>query len=310
MRIAFAGTPEFSLAPLRALLASSHQVVGVLTQPDRPAGRGQRLTPGPVKQLALQHALPIDQPPTLRNAPGRAALAQWAPELIVVVAYGLILPQEVLELPRYGCINIHASLLPRWRGAAPIQRALLSGDAETGVCIMQMDVGLDTGPILRMKTLPIRPQTTAGMLSDELSLLGSEELLLALRDLERGVATAQPQAKLGISYAAKISKAEARVDWSRSAQQIQWQVRAFNPWPIAEAQFDGAPLRLHRATAVGEAAARVAPGTVLGLDANFALRIACGSGELAIEVLQRAGRKPVSAREFANGVNISAARLL
>ena len=321
MRIVFAGTPEFALPALRALVASAHKIVGVLTQPDRPAGRGQRLTFGPVKAFALRSGLPVAQPPSLRTADGRASLLQWSPDVLVVVAYGLILPAEALAAPRLGCLNIHASLLPRWRGAAPIQRALLTGDAHTGVTIMQMNHGLDTGPILAARMLEIAPRMNSGELSAALASLGAETLLEVLQDLEQGRAQPLAQPTTGISYAAKISKSEAWIDWSRSAQQIEWQVRAFNPWPMATTHLQGEPLRVHRAAAIADVAVpvtcaihappgmRAPPGTVLGLDANHALRVACGAGELAAELLQRPGRRPVSARELANGTSIVGARL-
>src|SRR6187401_3219600 len=203
LRIAFAGTPPFALPALHALLKSRHQVVGVLTQPDRPAGRGQQLRASPVKLLAAEHRLPIAQPQTLKTPEGRAELAQWAPDVLVVVAYGLILPQAALDVPRLGCLNIHGSLLPRWRGAAPIQRAILAGDRETGVTIMQMDEGLDTGPMLLREAVPIGPSTTAGELTEQLAHLGTGLLLAALDGVARGALAARPQPKEGVTYAAK-----------------------------------------------------------------------------------------------------------
>ena len=307
MRIAFAGTPEFAVPPLAALCGSGHELVGVLTQPDRPAGRGQKLAEGPVKRYALDRGLCVAQPQTLRTDEGRAALRDWRPDVLVVVAYGLILPAAALAIPRLGCVNIHASLLPRWRGAAPIQRALLAGDPETGVTIMLMDQGLDTGPMLLQRRLPIGSGTTSGGLHDGLARLGAEALLEVLPGLESGARVPQPQPAEGVTYAAKIDKAEARIDWSGSAIAIDRQVRAFQPWPVAETRLDGEQLRVHEAHPLDDASAGrapdIAPGTVLGLrDAE--LWIACGAGCLAVTRLQRAGKRAVSAREFANGLRL------
>jgi methionyl-tRNA formyltransferase len=308
LRIAFAGTPHFALPALRALLASRHQVVGVLTQPDRPAGRGRELRASPVKLLAsTQPTLPIAQPPTLKNAEGRAGLATWAPDLLVVVAYGLILPREALQLPRLGCLNIHGSVLPRWRGAAPIQRALLAGDVETGVTIMQLDEGLDTGPVLLERRRPIGLHDTAGDLHDALAELGAAALLEAIDGLTTGKLLPRAQPAEGVTYAAKIEKSEARIDWNEDAVQLDRKIRAFNPWPMAETHLAGESLRLLRAT-VADAGARAAePGTVLGL-ADDGLRVACGTGVLAVRELQRAGKRPVSARDFANAMRLAGLR--
>ncbi len=244
LRIAFAGTPQFALPALRALLKSTHRVVGVLTQPDRPAGRGQHLRASPVKLLATEHRLPLAQPPTLKTPEGRAELAQWAPDVLVVVAYGLILPQAALDLPRHGCVNIHGSLLPRWRGAAPIQRAILAGDGETGVTIMQLDAGLDTGPLLLERSRSIGMHDTAGDLHDALAELGAVALIEALDGLADGTLRPRAQPATGASYAPKIEKSEAALDWSTSAVQLDRQVRAFNPWPIAETNFGNDTLRV------------------------------------------------------------------
>jgi methionyl-tRNA formyltransferase len=307
LRIAFAGTPQFALPALRALLGSGHRVVGVLTQPDRPAGRGRELRASPVKLLAAEHGLPVAQPATLKTPEGRAALHGWDPELLVVVAYGLILPLPVLMLPRMGCLNIHGSLLPRWRGAAPIQRAILAGDAETGVSIMQLEEGLDTGPVLLERRLPIRAQDTAGDLHDSLSELGAAALLQAIEGLASGALAPRPQPREGVTYAAKIEKSEAPLDWSRDAADLDRQVRAFNPWPVAETQFAGETLRVLRAGVAGVARNDVSPGTLLGL-ADDGLHVACGRGVLAVRELQRAGKRPVSARDFANAVRLDGTR--
>jgi methionyl-tRNA formyltransferase len=334
MRLVFAGTPEFAVPPLAALcrLAPAHEVVGVLTQPDRPAGRGQKLAQGAVKQYALAAGLPVAQPQTLRDEAGRAPLLAWQPDLLVVVAYGLILPPAALAIPRLGGLNIHGSLLPRWRGAAPIQRAVLAGDAETGVAIMRMEAGLDTGPVLRTRRVAIGARTTSGSLHDVLAALGAAELVAALDEIEAGTARFVPQPAEGVTYAAKIDKAEARIDWRDGADAIDRRVRAFDPWPVAEARLGDEPLKILRARPLSDADAGllprdrgqgvdhgagpgtpIVPGTVLGLRAGETpggeLRVACGSGCLAIERLQRAGRKPVTAREFANAVALAGAML-
>jgi methionyl-tRNA formyltransferase len=307
LRIAFAGTPQFALPALRVLLASRHRVVGVLTQPDRPAGRGRELRASPIKLLAQESGLPLAQPLTLKTPEGRAELAGWAPDLLVVVAYGLILPPPVLTLPRLGCVNIHGSLLPRWRGAAPIQRAILAGDAETGVAIMQLDEGLDTGPLLLERRRPIHTHDTAGDLHDVLSELGAAALAEAVEGLASGTLKARPQPAAGATYARKIEKSEARIDWSAGAAALDRQVRAFNPWPMAETTFAGESLRVLRARVAEQPASEAAPGTLLGI-ADDGLRVACGDGVLAVRELQRAGKRPISARDFANAVRLDGLR--
>ncbi len=303
LRIAFAGTPAFSVPALKALIHSSHDVVGVLTRPDRPKGRGQQIAASPVKQAAEAAGLPVSQPETLKTEAGRAELAGWQPELLVVVAYGLILPPAALALPRLGCVNIHASLLPRWRGAAPIQRAILAGDEQTGTTIMQMDAGLDTGPMLLQRPMTISADDTAGSLHDRLSLQGAEALIEALDGLVAGSLRATPQPAEGATYAAKLEKAEARIDWTARATEIERKVRAFTPWPIAETRYAGEPLRILRATAEpGDESNRLGgqpPGTILAIT-DRALLVQCGQGRLALHEVQRAGRRPVSARDFAN----------
>jgi len=309
LRIAFAGTPHFALPALRALLGSAHRVVGVLTQPDRPAGRGRQLRASPVKLLALEAGLPLAQPPTLKTPESRVELLSWAPDVLVVVAYGLILPPAVLALPPLGCVNIHGSLLPRWRGAAPIQRAILAGDAETGVTIMQLDEGLDTGPMLLERHRHIGTHDTAGDLHDALAELGAAALLEAIDGLAAGTLKARAQPAAGANYAPKIDKAEARLDWSASAVELDRRVRAFNPWPVAETRFAGEPLRVLRASvAAGTGAAgETTPGTLLGIG-DDGLRVACGEGVLAVGELQRAGKRPVAARDFANAVRLDGTR--
>jgi len=314
LRIAFAGTPDFAVPALDALAneSSEHELVGVLTQPDRPSGRGRAITPSAVKRAALAAGLPLSQPQTLRTVEGRAALESWRPDLLVVVAYGLILPEEVLALPRRGCINIHASILPRWRGAAPIQRAILAGDTVTGVTIMQMDAGLDTGPILMQRTIPIERSAVSGELTAALARLGAETLRAALGELAAGRLAPRAQPAVGATYAPKIEKSEAPIDWHASALEIERRVRAFNPWPVAETRLAGESLRILRARAEppeasAGAAARVsaAAGTIVEVGPE-SIVIRCGSGLLAITELQRPGRKALPAKEFLRAVRLSA----
>ena len=311
LRIAFAGTPQFALPALAALAASGHRLVGVLTQPDRPAGRGRALHASAVKQRALELGVPLAQPARLASEEQRACLRDWAPELLVVVAYGLILPPPVLQLPRFGCLNIHASLLPRWRGAAPIQRALLAGDSVTGVSIMQLDAGLDTGPVYAQRSFEPGADLNSAELHAVLAQLGAALMLEVIAALEAGSAHARAQASEGVCYACKLGKAEARIDWTQSAARIACQVRGCNPWPVAETSLDGVQLRVWRARAMHDQAApraQAAPGSVLGLR-DDQLLIACGSGVLAIQELQSAGRRRLSAREFAHGHTPTGLRL-
>jgi methionyl-tRNA formyltransferase len=297
LRVAFAGTPDFAVPALTALAHSAHRVVGVLTQPDRPAGRGRQVHASAVKSCALAHGLPLSQPARLSSEAERAALRDWAPDLLVVVAYGLILPPAVLQLPRLGCVNIHASLLPRWRGAAPIQRAILAGDEESGVAIMRLEPTLDTGPVYAERRVAIA-DATAGELEAVLAPLGAGLLLPVIDALERGTAEAVSQPTIGVSYAHKISKSEAAIDWRAPAAYIARQVRAFNPRPVAETSLGAERVRIWRARALSSGA-RAEAGAVQGLR-DDALIVACGDGELAIEQLQLPGRKPVSARDFAH----------
>lgn len=300
LRLAFAGTPEFAVPTLRALAASGHTLVGVLTQPDRPAGRGRVLSASPVKLAAQELGLPVAQPAKLKSEEERAALAEWQPDALIVVAYGLILPAAVLALPRLGCINVHASLLPRWRGAAPIQRAILAGDTESGVTIMQMDVGLDTGPMWSRCVVPIDITTTGEQLHDALAAAGAALLVETLSAIEHRTRDPEPQPAEGTSYASKLDKAEARIDWSADAAQIARQVRAFNPWPVAETRWQGQQLRIWDARALLSEGVGSA-GQLLSMDTDGALRIRCGEGVLAVTKLQLAGRRAMSAREFAAG---------
>jgi methionyl-tRNA formyltransferase len=318
LRIVFAGTPQFALPALHALSRSPHRLVGVLTQPDRPAGRGRTTQPSPVKQLAEQLALPLSQPARLDQPEQCAQLIDWAPDLLVVVAYGLLLPPAVLALPPLGGINVHASILPRWRGAAPIQHAILAGDADTGVSIMQMQAGLDTGPVFATRRVSIDETVTAAQLSERLAQLGAELLLSTLEALQAGHVHAHAQSNPDATYAPKIDKQQARVDWSWDAPRIARQVRAFNPAPVAHTTWRGTPLRIWEAQAiadrsaaglgVGVEPAAVAPGTVLGLG-NDRLYVGCGEGVLAVTTLQLAGRRVLGAREFAAGVALVGERL-
>jgi len=305
MRVIFAGTPEFAAAALQAILAAGHTVPLVLTQPDRPAGRGMQLLPSAVKQLALKHNLALYQPERLKDPathePIRAAAASGA-DIMVVAAYGLILPQAVLDLPRRGCINIHASLLPRWRGAAPIQRAIEAGDGETGVTIMQMDAGLDTGAMLLREALPITPTDTAASLHDKLALQGGRLLVDALATFDQLVPTPQPSE--GVTYAAKITKSEAGIDWTRPAEELARRVRAFNPFPGATSTLLGTPLKIWRAeptSGSGEA------GTVLTAgDVADGILVACGKDALRLTELQKPGSKRLAAADFLRGFPIAA----
>jgi methionyl-tRNA formyltransferase len=303
LKIIFAGTPHFAAAALDTLLSQSFDVVAVLTQPDRPAGRGMQLTPGAVKQLALQHSLPVLQPRTLRDAAIQNEIAAFAADVMVVAAYGLILPQSVLQLPRYGCLNIHASLLPRWRGAAPIQRAILAGDSETGITVMQMDVGLDTGDMLLKKFCPITPQDNAQTLHDKLAALGAEAIVETLHVLQQNRLECTPQDASQTTYAAKLDKAEAQMNWANEATHLANAVRAYNPFPAATAIFNATSLKIWQASV--RADLQGTPGTVLAIEKNGII-VACGQGALCLEVLQRPGAKALPAAQFVQGFAIHA----
>ena len=300
MRIAFAGTPDFSVPALEALVRAGYEMVGVLTQPDRPKGRGRQITASPVKTGALAHGIAVSQPQALKDEASRAELMSWRPDVLVVVAYGLILPRAALDIPRLGCLNIHASLLPRWRGAAPIQRSILAGDATTGVTIMRMDVGLDTGPMLLSKETAIEPGDTGGSLHDRLSMLGASAILEAIQGLAAGTLQPVPQPSDGVTYAAKIDKAEALIDWKRPAVEIERQVRAFNPWPVAETRLDGEQLRIFAASASFSNQIDAEPGMIVAVQ-DDGLWVQCGQGLLALQQLQRPGRRAVPAADFARG---------
>ncbi len=301
LNIIFAGTPDFSVAPLQALLDSEHNVIAVYTQPDRPAGRGRKLTASPVKNLAVAHNIPVYQPQSLRDEAAQQELAALNADLMIVVAYGLILPQAVLEMPKHGCLNIHASLLPRWRGAAPIQRAIESGDAETGVTIMQMDIGLDTGDMLYKVTTKIEPNDTAQTLHDRLSTLGCDALMATLEQLQNAQLQPQQQDESLVTYAEKMHKAEAEINWQQPAQTIVRKIQAFNPWPVAFTQFQDKPLRIlqaHIAENSSETAAANSPGLVMAVEKQGML-IATGDQPIWITQLQPAGKKAMAAYDFA-----------
>ncbi|MGR3527560.1 MAG: methionyl-tRNA formyltransferase [Paracoccaceae bacterium] len=296
MRLVFMGTPEFSVPVLDALVAAGHDIAAVYCQPPRPAGRGKKETPTPVHQRAAELGLPVRHPTSLKGAEAQAAFAALNADVAVVVAYGLILPQAVLDAPRHGCLNIHASLLPRWRGAAPIHRAIMAGDAETGICIMQMDAGLDTGPVLLRAATPIGPAETTGQLHDRLSRMGARLIVEALSRLGDLAPEAQPAD--GVTYASKIDKAEAAIDWSRPALEVDRLIRGLSPFPGAWTLHDGQRIKL---LASRLAQGTGAPGTVL----DDALTVACGTGAVQLLRLQRAGRGAQDAAEFLRGMPLS-----
>ncbi|ELY3985914.1 methionyl-tRNA formyltransferase [Cronobacter muytjensii] len=298
LRIIFAGTPDFAARHLEALLSSSHEIVGVFTQPDRPAGRGKKLMAGPVKVLAEENGLPVFQPKSLRPVENQELVAALNADVMVVVAYGLILPEAVLAMPRLGCINVHGSLLPRWRGAAPIQRSLWAGDTQTGVTIMQMDKGLDTGDMLRKLTCPITAEDTSASLYDKLAQLGPQGLLATLSDLASGAVVPEKQDDAKATYAEKLSKEEARLDWMLSAVQLERCIRAFNPWPVSYFMIDDQPVKVWKASVLDQQN-KAAPGTVLEAGKQ-GIQIATADGILNLENLQPAGKKPMSAQDLLN----------
>ena len=296
LRIVFAGTPEFAAEHLKALLDSPYEIVAVYTQPDRPAGRGQKLMPSPVKQLALEHHIPVMQPPTLRAPEAQAELAALKPDLLVVVAYGLILPQVVLDIPRLGCINSHASLLPRWRGAAPIQRAIEAGDSESDVTVMRMEAGLDTGPMLLKSVTPISADDTGGSLHDRLAKLGPPAVIEAIAGLAAGTLQGEVQDDSLATYAHKLNKDEARIDWNRPAIELERVIRAFNPWPICHSTLNGEALKVLAATL---ADAQGEPGQILAASKD-GLIVGCGAGALCLTRLQLPGGKALNFSDFFN----------
>ncbi|MCI2212852.1 methionyl-tRNA formyltransferase [Ewingella americana] len=298
MRIIFAGTPDFAARHLDALLTSEHEVVGVFTQPDRPAGRGNKLTPSPVKTLALEHGIPVFQPKSLRPAESQQLVAELNADVMVVVAYGLILPQAVLEMPKLGCINVHGSLLPRWRGAAPIQRSLWAGDSQTGITIMQMDVGLDTGNMLHKIECDIEPQDTSATLYNKLAELGPTGMLATLQQLAEGTARPEVQDEALVTYAEKLSKEEARLDWSLSAKQLERCIRAFNPWPMSYFVIDEQPVKVWQAEALDQQTS-AQPGTIIAAG-KAGIQVATSDGILNILQLQPAGKKAMSVQDILN----------
>jgi len=298
LRIIFAGTPDFAARHLDALLSSEHQVVGVFTQPDRPAGRGKKLMPSPVKVLAEEKSLPVFQPASLRAEENQQLVANLNADVMVVVAYGLILPKAVLAMPRLGCINVHGSLLPRWRGAAPIQRSLWAGDAETGVTIMQMDVGLDTGDMLFKLACPITEEDTSATLYDKLAELGPQGLIATLQQLAQGTAQPQVQDEAQATYAEKLSKEEARLDWSLSAAQLERCIRAFNPWPMSWFAVDEQPVKVWKASVIPSKPTDK-PGTIVEVS-KAGIQVATADGILNLESLQPAGKKAMSAQDLLN----------
>ncbi|MCW5597058.1 MAG: methionyl-tRNA formyltransferase [Rhodocyclaceae bacterium] len=297
MRVVFAGTPEFAATALQAVLAAGHDVPLVLTQPDRPAGRGMAMQASAVKQLALKQGMPLYQPSSLKSGELRQPILEAKPDLMVVAAYGLILPQAALDIPCLGCVNIHASLLPRWRGAAPIQRAILAGDSETGVTIMRMEAGLDTGPMLLRESLAIAEGDTAATLHDKLAELGARLIVEALPRLERGELAGEIQPSDGVSYAPKLEKAEAALDWRRPAVELDRAVRAFNPFPGAFGQVDGQVIKVWRAERVS---GQGVPGIMLAAGAD-GIVVACGEGALCLTELQKPGGKRLAAADFLHG---------
>jgi len=302
MRLVFAGTPEFAERILAALASAGHETRLVLTQPDKPAGRGHKLTESPVKRYARQHGLDVFQPATLKDPAAVDRIAALQPDILAVAAYGLILPRAVLDLPRYGAINVHASLLPRWRGAAPIQRALLAGDSETGVTIMGMEVGLDTGPMYAKRAIPIDASDDAGSLHDRLAELGAGLLVEVLEEIASGRAHAEPQPEDGVTYAHKIEKADLQLDWNRAAEHLARAVRAYRPAPGAATKLAGMPVKIWAARAE---AGTASPGTILRADSK-GIAIACGQDQLVVTELQRAGGRRLTAAEFLRGCPLAA----
>lgn len=299
LKIIFAGTPEFAVPTLQKLIHSMHQVIAVYTQPDRPYGRGRKLTMSPIKQLALSAAIPIFQPESLRDIAEQQRLQQLQADILVVVAYGLILPPALLKAPRHGCLNVHASLLPRWRGAAPIQRAILAGDNKTGITIMQMDVGLDNGAILQQVACAITAEDSSADLYPRLAAMGATALLKTLEDIEKKQLHPQKQDESQVTYAAKITKAEAQINWQHSAVQIVRQIRAFNPWPVAFTHWKNQVLRIWRAMPLSESVS-ASPGEIIHVAAQ-GIDVACGEGVLRVTELQLPGGKRLSAKDFIQG---------
>lgn len=307
MKIVFAGTPEFALTALSNLYQTDHEIIAVFTQPDRPAGRGRKLTASPVKQFAAEQGIPVYQPATLRDTDTQRMLASLHADLMIVVAYGLIIPPEVLQMPAFGCVNIHASLLPRWRGAAPIQRAILAGDEETGITIMQMDEGLDTGDMLLQESCPIHANDNAASLHDRLARIGAGAIIRTLDAMKAGELHPIPQDDAMSCYAAKLKKSEAQIDWQLSATELDRQIRAFNPWPVSQTGWNNKVLRVWEAEPVNESsdlpAASILRTGPQGID------VVTGDGVLRLTKIQLAGGKPMTAAAFLNAHSLDGARL-
>ena len=300
LKVIYAGTPDFAVPALLSLIQSEHDVIAVYTQPDRPAGRGRKLQFGPVKQVAVDAGIPVEQPPSLKDLEAQATLSAYQADVMIVAAYGLILPQIILDMPQYGCLNIHGSLLPRWRGAAPIHRAIQAGDVETGVTIMQMAAGLDTGNMLLKVTCPITSEDTGQTIHDRLANDGAKALLEVLALMAEDKLTPTVQDESLTSYAHKLEKAEAEIDWSQSAQQIDQTIRAFNPWPVAFTQFNGKPLRLFMSKVVAGKSSVEPAGTVID-ESPAGIEIVTGDGVLSFSRLQLPGKKAMDVRDFLNG---------
>lgn len=298
MKIVFAGTPEFGIPCLEALYRSQHHIIAIYTQPDRPAGRGQKIQESAVKIWGLQHQIPIYQPLNFKSPEVIAELEALAPDLMVVIAYGLILPKNVLAIPRLGCVNVHASILPKWRGAAPIQQAILAGDSETGVTIIQMDVGMDTGAAYTIRTCPIAQEDTTVQLHHKLSVLAPEPLLMTLDHLASGTAQASPQQHDQATYAPKIHKQDAAINWHDTATSIDRKIRAYYPWPIAYTQADSMTIRIHHAQLVAQACSQL-PGTILAMDQHGML-IATGKEAILVQSIQCPGGKPITISDYLN----------
>ncbi len=303
MRIIFAGTPDFAAESLKALLTTEHEICAVYSQPDRPSGRGRKLTASAVKQVALEHNIPVEQPLNFKEDQAKKILANYQADLMIVVAYGLLLPQIVLDTPTLGCINVHASLLPRWRGAAPIQRAILAGDTETGVCIMQMEAGLDTGPVLSRATCPISTEDTSQTLHDRLAILGADTLLAALPNINELQSNAQAQNESLTCYAAKLLKPEANIDWHQTANQISRQVHAFNPWPIAQTVWQGKVFRIWSASVI-EVKSAAPAGDVIAVNKD-SIDVATNKGVLRLNQVQLPGKRAMPVADFLNANTIA-----
>ena len=308
LRVIYSGTPDFAVPALQALIKSEHEVVAVYTQPDRPAGRGRKLQFGPVKQVAVDAGIPVEQPLSLKDIEAQGILPAYNADVMVVAAYGLILPQLVLDIPKFGCLNIHGSLLPRWRGAAPIHRAIQAGDKETGVTIMQMAAGLDTGDMLLKVTCPITIEDTGQTIHDRLANDGAEALLKVLEQVSEDKLMPEVQDESLTSYAHKLEKAEAEIDWSQSAQQIDQTIRAFNPWPVAFTQFNGKPLRLFMSKVVVDKSSAEPVGTVIH-ESPEGIEVVTGDGVLSFSRLQLPGKKAMDVRDFLNGRSLLDAKL-